>query len=390
MMEYSLVKLFFKRKGIRDLLLAVLGGVIGLVFLTFSIQFSKDLDSLRGQDADQSGMHYLTVTKQIGYMNTLGLGSIGFSENELQTAKNQSFIEAVVPVESNQFKVAGSVGPLYTELFLQSVPSSMLDADTTKFHWEQGDEVPLIISNHFYNLLNHGFGPSQGIPPLPKSALKQKSGTLTIRGKGEQINLRCRIVGFSDRVSSILVPQSFLHWANQKYGESKTPASMAIFKVKDPSNPALERFLESSGYSINKEQLLGTKSGAILNMISGGVFGLGCLLFAQSVVILLLLIRLLVAENQSSIQLLYTLGYSKKMLQKSIWKVFGGILLSMLLLSLIGELILVEIFHSAIEAINFTPEGLAISSIVLLLLAIFTQFLLLIFRIRKSIKSTVA
>ena len=64
------------------------------------------------------------------------------------------------------------------------------------------------------------------------------------------MEFRGKIIGFSNRINSILVPYSFLSWANENYGfHSEDRISRLVIVTKDPTNPEIVSFLEKNGYA---------------------------------------------------------------------------------------------------------------------------------------------
>lgn len=60
-----------------------------------------------------------------------------------------------------------------------------------------------------------------------------------LRGEGKRQHFEGRIVGFSDRLNTILVPQQFMDWANQTFAPEKTVGfSRLIVEAGNPADPA--------------------------------------------------------------------------------------------------------------------------------------------------------
>ena len=141
--------------------------------------------------------------------NTLGARST-FTDEEIEDLRSQDFIEAVGVFVSNQFKVNASSQMLgfYTELFFESVPDEFIDVSNSRWQWSKGDpEIPVILSRDYLALYNFGFAPSQGLPQFTPNTISKVSMDVNISGNGLRKTFQGRIIGFSDRINSILVPQ---------------------------------------------------------------------------------------------------------------------------------------------------------------------------------------
>ncbi len=286
-------------------------------------------------------------------------------------------------VISNDFKVSieGGVGiPFYTELFLQAVSNKFLDIDTMGFEWEEGvEEIPLVVSTHFFNLYNHGFAPSQGLPSLPKSALKKKSFILSIRGSEGRKKYRCRIFGYSDRINSILVPMSFLKFANFKYERSESSEiSMAILEVEDTGDSRLKSFLNKHDYSVNKERLSGDTTALVLKVSVSILLVLAGLIIVLSLMQILSFSKILIVENRSEIRVFRILGYSKHRIGNSLYRLYVKMILTSLIAIIPAVLIALYLLQTALVKFNFEVVFMSVSTLVLMLML--EAFLFLIIR----------
>ncbi len=126
-----------------------------------------------------------------------------------------------------------------------------------------------------------------------------------------------KIAGFSDRISTVLVPQSFMDWANAKFGTgvAKLP-SRVVIRVKDPSSIELKDYLEKHHYSTDTEKTKYNKIRGIVQTIVSvvGFFGLVLLMFA--LLVFSMFIQLVISSCKKEIRLLVTLGTAPRRLQR--------------------------------------------------------------------------
>lgn len=82
--------------------------------------------------------------------------------------------------------------------------------------------------------------------------------TLDIRmsGRGQVKTLKGRIVGFSNRLNTILVPEDFMNWANSTYGEEKEKSpSRLILEVNNPADERIAQYFQQQGYTTESDKL---------------------------------------------------------------------------------------------------------------------------------------
>ncbi|MEN9599684.1 MAG: hypothetical protein RL596_2003, partial [Bacteroidota bacterium] len=128
---------------------------------------------------------------------------------------------------------------------------------------------------------------------------------ITIYGSNNQVSFNGRVVGFSDRISSMLVPSSLMQWANERYASSasKNP-SRVIIKTKDPSNPSLTKYLQTKGLKTDTEKTRFSKYRRIVDIAVWILGGSGLLMLVFAILIFTLFIQLTVASCKPEIILL--------------------------------------------------------------------------------------
>ena len=79
--------------------------------------------------------------------------------------------------------------------------------------------------------------------------------TLDVRlsGRGRDGAHEGRIVGFSNRLNTILVPQAFMDWAYATLGDGgETAPSRLIVEVDNPADDRIARYFKQKGYEQRK------------------------------------------------------------------------------------------------------------------------------------------
>lgn len=294
----------------------ILSNFIGLAIVTAGVQFYSDVRALWENEDSFIRKDYLVVNKKVTSANTLGSESSAFSPAELSDLASQPWVRKTGSFTAADYKVSASIEQggrgLSTFMFFESIPDGFIDVADAAWGYREGDaEVPLIISKDYLTLYNFGFATSSGMPQMSESMLGSIPMTLHLRSEAgdRELTLRGRVVGFSNRLNTILVPKDFMDYTNRTLGSGRQrPASRVIIDVSSPGDVAIKDYLESHGL-----ELAGDKSSSsasyLLNVITGLIVGVGALVTLLSLFILMLSISLLMQKNRDKLHALLMLGY---------------------------------------------------------------------------------
>lgn len=313
-MNKLLVKILWGKQSYFQLVLTLLALVIGVLVMALTFNLYLNFKGVLS-DNDAFSNNYLVINKSVGYLNTFGITSTSFKQEEVEAIKDGKVVKNAVPFVANQFDVAirkGAPFNFYSELFVEAVPRDFVDNVPNDFRWKEGDdEVPVILSNELYNLLSFGYSPTKsGFPQVPKSALMSTDFDLELRGAHGEKKMKTRIVGFSDRVNSVLVPLDFIQWANREVGRgAQTEFSRVLLEVEDASDPKLEEYLESKGYVANKDKLLAGSGKTKIKLFLSVLGLIGGLIVILTLNTLVMNIQLLISKAKAELKLLFSLGY---------------------------------------------------------------------------------
>ena len=181
-----------------------LAGVVGMTIVLTSVQAYRDVMPVF--DAPDSFMRgdYLVLSKRVGALQTIGLGSSDFTPGELEELKGQPFVRDVGAFTPANYRVKGTVGmggvQLSTYLFFEAVPDRFLDVASGKWKYEPGDgDIPIIIPRNYLNLYNYGFAKSQGLPQISEGnssgAVSSGCRTVSIRSSSRSLSSAGRTGG---------------------------------------------------------------------------------------------------------------------------------------------------------------------------------------------------
>ena len=260
---------------------------------------------------------YLVVSKKIGMANALGQQHSGFSKDEIADLQAQPFVKGVGQFTSTAYKAEATMGVngmkiLNSELFFESVPDPFVDVSLDNWHYTQGDSlVPVILPRSYIAMYNFGFAQNHSLPKINEGLVGMIDLHIQVQGKGGQGCFRGKVIGFSSKLNTILVPQSFMTWSNSHFSpDSEMPPSRLILDVTNPADQRIGTYLEDHNYELEDNNLDAEKTTYFLKLMVTLVMGVGVVISALSFYVLLLSIYLLVQKNTTKLQNLLLIGYS--------------------------------------------------------------------------------
>ena len=260
---------------------------------------------------------YLVVSKKIGMANALGQQHSGFSKDEIADLQAQPFVKGVGQFTSTAYKAEATMGVsgmkiLNSELFFESVPDPFVDVSLNNWHYTPGDSlVPVILPRSYIAMYNFGFAQNHSLPKINEGLVGMIDLHIQVQGKGGQGYFKGKVIGFSSKLNTILVPQSFMTWSNSHFSpDSEMPPSRLILDVTNPADQRIGTYLEEHNYELEDNNLDAEKTTYFLKLMVTLVMGVGVVISALSFYVLLLSIYLLVQKNTTKLQNLLLIGYS--------------------------------------------------------------------------------
>lgn len=294
----------------------VVSNFIGLVIVLGAIQFFIDARSIWSGTDSFLRSDYIVVNRKVTSANTLGTAASGFSDADIADIESQPWVRSVGRFSANDFRVAASVAAgdrsMSTYMFFESIPDEYVDVPRSQWAWRPGaEEVPIILSKDYLTLYNFGFATSAGLPQLSEGLMSSIPLTLTLTSDDgtRRMRLHGRVAGYSNRLNTILVPQTFMEEANRTLGTGRErEPSRLIIDVSSPGDVAIGKYLDSHGL-----ELAGDKSASsasfLLRVVTGIIMAIGALITALSLFILLLSVSLIMEKNRDKLHSLLMLGY---------------------------------------------------------------------------------
>ena len=384
--SYKTIAAFLQTGNKSSRLFSYTGLAVGVMLLLCCVQLYININLLlKEKNPRKNGYDFISVTKTITNEN-MGKDN-RFTNTEVEDFKKQLFITDAAPLLSNQFRVkmsAGDIIPFSTDLFLESIQNSFIDTLPSSFTWQPGQtNVPIIFSADFLEMYNV-FAPAQGLPQISESSIGAVNIILECSAPdGTVMKFRGNIVAVSDRLNTVLVPESFLNWGNKMFSsQSEQPTARVFIKTTDANSVALQNYLQQNNYHVNKDK---TKFGRIkstLQAIVAGLGGLALLVVLLSVLLFSFYLQLMISRSKDNLQLLLTLGYSPLWLSKTVAKKWIPIYAIIILIALAATQLFQYFFQT-----NFITGQVALSpfldlkviglSILLFVLCIFFTYRLI-------------
>lgn len=290
-----------------------IANLLGMVIILLSLQFYEDLaPALQGEDGVLP-TDYIMVSKHVG---TFSSKPLGFSREEQEELSRQPFAKQVGAFTASEYRVKCQVGMneirFSSDMFFESVPDRFVDIPRKHWQWSEGDDVPIVLPKSYLAVYNFGFAQSHSLPKIGEGLVGMLDVNVELIGHGRRNVMPARLVGFSSRLNTILVPESFIRWSNSVYAteNAEQQPSRLILQVDNPADERIVTYAKQKGYEIDEDKLQAGKTMYFLKVIIVIVLAVGVLISALSFYVLILSIFLLVQKNQEKLQSLLLIGYS--------------------------------------------------------------------------------
>lgn len=330
----------------------------GMLIVLLGFQFYRDVLPVFTQGDSFMGAEYIIVSKKITAGNTLSGRSNSFAASDVEDIQDQDFSRKVGKFTSTEYKVDARMGingtpVLSSELFFESVPDDFVDVSLDKWQWKEGDPaVPIILPRSYIAMYNFGFAHNHSLPKISDGLVGMIDFKIFIHGNGHQDEYKGKVIGFSSRLNSILVPQSFMEWSNSNYApESKSDPTRLIVEVANPADERIAQYIEDNGLDTENNNLDAEKTTYFLKLVVSLVMSIGGVISVLSFYILMLSIYLLVQKNASKLQNLLLIGYSPSLVAMPYQLLTIGLNLLVLLIALVVLSLLRGYYMEVIETL---------------------------------------
>lgn len=309
-------KLLKQHISLSQLLGFSLANVCGMVIVLLAVQFYRDVLPMFTQGNSFLKGDYIIISKKVSTLGTIVGKQTTFSAGDIAEIEEQPFVKRVGSFLPSQFKVMAGMGlqgiKMSTDLFFESVPDAYVDVQSEEWKFNpESNVIPIIIPRNYLNLYNFGFAQSRNLPQLSEGIIGMVNLDIRLAGNGKTEQMKGHIVGFSSRLNTILVPESFIRWANARFSTGvEAEPSRLIVEVGNPADERIVQFVQRKGYEMEGNELEAGKTVWFLKLIVGVVLSVGLLISVLSFYILILSIYLLLQKNMRKLETLLLIGYS--------------------------------------------------------------------------------
>ena len=287
--------------------------LVGVAIVLTAVQLYRDVTpALQAPDSFLDN-DFIILTKEV---EGAGIGKTSFTQTELAELAEQPFTEALGEFTPARYSVMGGISlagiGMRTYLFFESVPDRFLDVRSDEWGFEEGSEfVPIILPRNYLNLYNFGFASTRGLPQVSEDLVRGITLDLDLSGRGQFRNLKGRVVAFSNRLNTILVPEEFIRWSNRRFADKPAAdPSRIILEVRNAADDRIHEYLALHRYQIEGGAGDEGRASYFLRMATGVVVGVGLWITVLSFFSLLLSIFLMLQKNLKKLEDLLMLGYT--------------------------------------------------------------------------------
>lgn len=241
--------------------------LFGMLIVLFGFQFYHDVLPVFTADDSFMKADYLIISKKIGTASTISGRTNTFDNSEIDDLSGQKFVTKAGKFTSTEYKVDANMGVngtnvLNSELFFESVPDNFVDVPLKDWHYKAGEKVvPIILPRTYITMYNFGFAQSHSLPKISDGLVGMIDFNIFIHGNGHQEHYKGKVIGFSSRLNTILVPQAFMDWSNNYYApNSKSDPNRLIVEVGNPADENITKYIDKKGYEVEDDKLEDRKS----------------------------------------------------------------------------------------------------------------------------------
>jgi len=350
-----------------------LASLIGLSIVILAVQFHQDVRPIFNDEESFIKKDYMILTRSVSTAGTLLGGSNEFSPEAIADIEAQSWCRKVGKFSSNDYSLyatlsVGGMGgrAMGTMLFFESIPTEFIDVADRDWKFDPNKpEVPVIMSRDYLSLYNFGFAASQGLPQISEGIVSSVPLEFTLRGNGHNETLKGRIVGFSNRLNTIVVPQDFMKWSNERFGSGmERNPSRLIVEVSRPGDVKMQEYLDEHGYQVAGDKMQQGKAQYFLTLVVSIVIVIGIIISLLSFFVLMLSIYLLLQKNTKKLQDLLLLGYSPAQVSRTYINMVAAINAAVLVIAIIIMLLARAYYMPMLKALGTSGGNIIIAIIV--------------------------
>ena len=181
------------------------------------------------------------------------------------------------------------------------------------------------MPREFLVMLNT-FMSASGIPQISDDLVKEVKFKFKLWNDSIQEHVNVRIIGFTNEVSSILVPASFMKFGNDKYSDgTNQKITQVMISGKENQFGLVEDLLTKKGLESKNAQMIVGRLKSVVGTLFFVVLGISIIAVLASGLVLIQYMQLLISRNAYEVRTLLRVGYHPKNIIKSFFNYFAKI-----------------------------------------------------------------
>lgn len=359
----------------------IIANIIGLTIIVLGVQLYHDIQPILSNKAGFMRPDFMVLTKPVSTLDAISGTKPAFEPKEIEELRQQPFVEQLGTFTAAQYRIYGqlvvkSYGiDVGSDLFFEAVPDDFIDVESEEWTFTPGDtKVPIIVPRTYLNLYNFGYAPTSDFPAISESMVNKVVLNLTLWSNGRSAQLKGRIIGFSSRINTILVPQTFIEWSNAQFApyRHQGDVSRLILRVSNPTDERIATYCKEHELNIEGDNLNASKASWLMRILVAVVLIIGLVICLLAAYVLMLSIFLLMQRNQEAIRNLKAIGYTSHYLARPYQLL---VFLTNLISVAFAMIILTSARHTYLAyliglAPDLRPASLAVAWLVAILFAI--------------------
>lgn len=343
--------------------------LVGLVIVAVAVQFYHDVAPIFSADDSFIGRDYIIISNHISGMGSFLGAKPVFSDDEIDDIQSQPWAMRLGRFTTSQYSITASVGmgghSMSTKMFFEAIPDEFLDIDPAQWDFDpKHPEIPVIIARDYLSIYNFGFAAAQGMPQVSENMVSMVPITFILSGAGHRDTIPGRIVGFSNRLNTIVVPQEFLSWSNNRYSLLRhQQPSRLIIEINSMSDPGIDDYMSQHGYDIAGDKANSRKTTYLVTIMTTIVAVIGLVISALAFLVLMLSIYLLLQKNSRRLRNLLILGYPPAQIAAPYIRLVVAINVAVLIIAIAATIIVRSLYMPLLTQIG-DAGGSVVGSII--------------------------
>ena len=296
----------------------LLANLCGMTIVLVAVQFYTDVIPLFTKNDSFIKPGQVVITKHVGTARTLSGEAPVFRQDEINDLQRQPFAKKVGLFTPSHYGVFATIGSeklgmeFSTDMFLEAIPDNFIDVDLSKWNYEsESGVVPVILPRSYLNLYNFGFAASKGMPTISEDLIKLVKIHFVLYGAKGNKQVNGKVVAFSKRLNTILVPQTFMDEMNSTLAnDTLMLPSRLVVQLGTITDDRFVKYLDEHNYETESDDADAARTVTFVRTIAVIVMMIGLIISILAFYLLLLSIFLLLQKHTEKIDNLLLIGYS--------------------------------------------------------------------------------